>query len=96
MASLKTNLCGLSYLTDRKQYCYLGGRNSKKQEVTCGIPQGSCLEPLLYSLYTNEFENALSTFYPNKYADVTSISASSGDHLQLLEYLERELEGIMD
>ena len=29
-----------SYLTGRKQYCYLGGKNSKKQEVTCGMPQG--------------------------------------------------------
>ena len=85
-----------SYITDRKQYCYLGGKNSKKQKVTCGIPQGSCLGPLLFILYTNDFENSLSTFYPNMYADDTSISASSENPVQLIEYLKRELEGVMD
>ena len=54
-----------SYLTGRKQYCYLGGKNSKKQKVIFGIPQGSCLGPLLFTLYRNDFENSLSTFYPS-------------------------------
>ena len=85
-----------SYLRDRKQYCYLGGKNSKKQKVTCGIPQGSCLGPLLFILYTNNFENSLSTFYPNMYADDTSISAGSENPVQLVEHLKRELERVMD
>ena len=74
-----------SYLTDRKQYCYLGGKGSKKQKVTCGIPQGSCLGPLIFILYANDFENSLSTFYPNMNADDTSISASSENTVQLIE-----------
>ena len=52
--------------------------------------------PLLFILYTNDFENSLSTFYPNMYADDTGISASSENPVQLIEHLKRELEGIMD
>ena len=66
-----------SYLTGHKQYCYLGGKYSKKQEVTCIIPQGSCLGPLLFSLYMNDFEKSLSTFYPKMHADATSIYSIS-------------------
>ena len=62
-----------SYLTGRQQYCCLGGINSKKQIVTCGIPQGSCLGPLLFILYTNDFENSLSKFCIKMYANDTSI-----------------------
>ena len=54
------------------------------------------LGPLLFILYTNDFENSLSTFYSNMYADDTSISASSENPVQLIEHLKRELEGIMD
>ena len=81
-----------SYLACRKQYCYLDGKYSKKQDVTC-IPQGSCLGPLLSILYTNYFGKSLSTFYPNMYADDTSVSSSNENPLQLLEDFKRELEG---
>ena len=69
---------------------------TKKQKVTCGIPQGSCLGPLLFILYTNDFENSLSQFYPNMYADDRSISTSSENPVKLIEHLKRELEGSMD
>ena len=85
-----------SYLTGLKQHCYFGGKNSKKQEVTCGISQGSCLGPLLFILYTNDFETFLSTFYPNMYTDDTSISSSSENLLQFLEDLKSELKRIMN
>ena len=37
-----------SYLTDRKQYVTLGDAKSSQEIVTCGVPQGSVLGPLLF------------------------------------------------
>ena len=43
-----------SYLTDRTQYCEINAHKSCLKNVLCGIPQGSCLGPLLFILYVNE------------------------------------------
>ena len=48
-----------SYLTNRKQYCQVNGHKSSLKTVHCGIPQGSCLGPLLFILYVNDFEQCL-------------------------------------
>ena len=53
-----------SCLTERQQYCYLNGQNSEKRLVSCGIPQGSCLGPLLFTLYTNDFGSPLQNSHP--------------------------------
>ena len=86
----------VSYLTERQQYCYLNGQNSEKRLVSCGIPQGSCLGPLLFILYTNDFEESLAKFAPNMYADDTSITLGGEDDYQLLEDLRNELQDVID
>ena len=43
----------VSYLSNRKQLIALLGTNSDYQTVTCGVPQGSVLSPLLFLLYIN-------------------------------------------
>ena len=45
-----------SYLDQRKQFCSINGQQSRINEIECGIPQGSCLGPLLFILYLNDFE----------------------------------------
>ena len=85
-----------SYLTERQQYCYLNGQHSEKRLVTCGIPQGSCLRLLLFILYTNDFEESLTKFTPNMYADDTSITLGGKNAYQLLEDLRNELQNVID
>ena len=37
-----------SYLSDRKQYVDINGKSSDLLDITCGVPQGSVLGPLLF------------------------------------------------
>ena len=46
-----------SYLRNRRQYCKVNGKISKTKVVNCGVPQGSCLGPLLSLVYINDLPN---------------------------------------
>ena len=78
------------------QYCSLNGKKSSSQPVTCGIPQGSCLGPLLFILYLNDFETCLKFSKANLYCDDTEVSLSSNETGDLRQNFQSELENISE
>lgn len=57
------------YLSDRQQKVYLNGNYSKTINVNKGVPQGSILGPLLFSVYTADFCSYLKFSDSHQYAD---------------------------
>ena len=48
-----------SYFEGRKQYVQVEGHSSSLKPVTCGVPQGSILGPLCFSLFVNDIPQAV-------------------------------------
>ena len=72
-----------SYLTNRTQYVAIDDTNSPPLPITCGVPQGSVLGPLLFLLYINDLHRVSSILFTILFADDTTLVAS-GHNLDLL------------
>ena len=60
-----------SYLDNRKQCCRIDGTSWDVKRINCGVPQGSCLGPLVFLIYINDLPFVLHKFHVSMYADDT-------------------------
>ena len=93
-----------SYLTNRRQTVSINGSLSKLLPVSSGVPQGSILGPLLYTLFTNELPDVVGHSCdqgksPDSvccYADDTTLTCVNADHSKLSERLTLQYDRISE
>ena len=81
----------LNYLTDRQQRVVVGGEKSTWSGMVKGVPQGSILGPLLFTIFMNDLPSVIENCNVNLYADDATIYFSSKGPQEVQEVLEAEL-----
>ena len=74
--------------------CSINGSLSQSCLLSCGVPQGTILGPLLFLLYINDLPNCLSNCEPRMHADDTHLTYAGDnvDNIQL--HLNQDLENV--
>ena len=85
-----------SYLSGRSQSVFVNGASSLPFKMQCGVPQGSCLGPLLYLLYVNDMSCALTKSHMITFADDTTLYASGSSCTDIQTALQQDLDNIRD
>ena len=83
-----------SYLSYRTHKCSVNGHFSNAASVSCGVPQGSNLGPLLFLIYINDLPNCLSVAFPNMFADDTNIIVVGDSLTELKNKINLDLENL--
>ena len=83
-----------SYLNDRKQFVSVNGHSSSTCNITCGVPQGSVLGPLLFLIYINDLPSTSKMLKFFLFADDTNIYFESDDLTRLTKTVNKELEKV--
>ena len=82
-----------SYLSNRYQYVKINDSISSYQNVTCGIPQGSSLGPLLFLTYVTDLPKC-SEFTTTLFADDTYLTLSDKSLTNLENRANEQLTNI--
>ena len=85
-----------NYLNDRTQYVSYKDSKSELMNLTCGVPQGSVLGPLLFIIYTNDLPNCLAESNCILFADDTTVFRSSSNADYLASSIQNDLKSLYD
>ena len=84
-----------SYLTNRYQYVKYNNTPSDMKKITCGVPQGSILGPLLFLLYIKDIASVSNILSLIVFADDTTLFCSSKNLQALTAIVNNEFSNIM-
>ena len=85
-----------SYLYGRQQCVSFNKNKSKTYSISCGVPQGSILGPLLFLLYVNDIAQVSTISFPILYADDTNLFLQGKCLNTLIEKMNLELQKIVE
>ena len=73
-----------SYLSGRSQQVLINDTLSDEFSLECGVPRGSCLGPILFTVYTSKLFEIVKTHLPDVhcYADDTQVYISFSPNLK--------------
>ena len=83
-----------SYLTNRTQMCFVNGTLSSQKLITCGVPQGSILGPLLFLICLNDLPNSLQYSSARMFADDATLTASGKSISELQVTINHDLANV--
>jgi Reverse transcriptase (RNA-dependent DNA polymerase) len=88
----------MSYLSGRNQSIRHCGNASSNTVLTCGVPQGSVLGPILLALYTGDAISIIEniSLLPHSYADDTKIHGFCQPIVKSIGYLRKDILDCID
>ncbi len=86
-----------SYLHGRIQTVIIDDNISDSLPVTVGVPQGSTLRPLLFTLYVNELPKVAKNCPTSMYADDTELEhATNPQDIQLMKTINNDFDKLQN
>ena len=85
-----------SYLNNRYQYVEYNGTKSSQMKITCGVPQGSILGPLLFLIYINDLADASTKLFALMFADDSNMFISGTNINELINTMNEEMIKIVE
>ena len=92
-AGMKIIFCK-SFLNDRKQFTNINGVKSSLRDVTCGVPQGSVLGPILFLIYVNNLQYSMPNACLRLFADDTAPVVNNSNFDTLIADVKHKLKMI--
>ena len=85
-----------SCIYNRRHFCRVNGEDSKLSPINIGVPQGSCLDPLLFLVYINDLSLVVNQSSVAMFADDTSLSFRARNVHQLNDALNLDVASLDD